>query len=202
MSILPEQRNPSLPGRASHWGTPFSAARQGQAQGSAPTTAHLGGAPEPSIDLMRGIYQRDDMKGRDLSTSPLQHHPHLRQLKFPFCGQAVSPYVDISFPLTARRLNTAALHMQNSVPRARDIKTLQHTEVFKMKISISGRERWKHAGSCCMEEKRALLQQPLNTQQLTGMGMPFPCPSSPPAQQITHSACPQGMGVTPALASR
>lgn len=53
-----------------------------------------------------------------------------------------------------RRLSTTALHMQNSVPRARDIKTLQHTEIFKMKNPLDGRERWKHAGSRCMGGER------------------------------------------------
>lgn len=87
-----------------------------------------------------------------------------------------SPYLSQGMA-SDRRLSTTALHMQNSVPRARDVKTLQHTEIFKMKNPLNGRESWKHAGSCCMG---GLLQQPLNTQWLTGTGHAFSMPNQPP----------------------
>lgn len=107
--FLPEQRN-ALFARASHQGTQFPAARQGQAQGSAPTTAHFGGAPERSTDLMRGPYHRgDDIKGRDQTMSFLQNHPPPLPAQIPILWSG-TPYVDISFPLTGKGFSQMVEH--------------------------------------------------------------------------------------------
>lgn len=104
LPILPEQRNP-LFSRASRWGTQFSASL-----GSAPTTVHSAGGPEPSTDLMRGTcHTGDDMKGGDQSSSPQQHQPPPLPAQTPILWSGC-PYGDIPFPPTGKGFSQKVEH--------------------------------------------------------------------------------------------
>lgn len=77
------------------------------------------------------------------------------------------------------------------MPRARHIRTLQHTEVSKMKTLLMGETGGSMLALTARQEEGALSQQPLKAQWLTGMGMPSPRPPSHPAAPSTAGSLTQ-----------
>lgn len=95
-------------------------------------------------------------KRRDWIASPFQHCPLSLPAQITFCMPAIHIQTLLSLAQTlapATSLSTAALRMQNSMPKARDIKTQQHAEISQEEKSC----QWGREVLTALEEREGLV---------------------------------------------